>query len=173
MRQRRYTTTLARLAGSAATALAVMASATAAPSPSSAARPAITQRAATAVLDARTGPLMADGPAPDLDYWLMVNVSAQVKTIRACGWLSDQAWHCTSWYTATVTGVNGYQYTYVGWPSQWRRGKIAVYWNGGGPGKQDQCNTNSAYIGYLWDGDKDAVALGLAGHYAGPGNPEC
>lgn len=170
MKQRRHATTLA---GSAATVLAVVAGATATASPASAARPAITQRAAAAVLDARTGPLVADGPVPDLDYWLMVNVSAQVRTIRVCGWLPDQAWHCTGWYTATVTGVNGYQFTYVGWPSQWRRGRIAVYWNGGGPGKWDQCNTNGAYNGYLWFGDKNAVALGLGGHDVGPGNPEC
>lgn len=165
----------ALLAVAAATALAIAASPATAPSYDSA-------RTASVLLPERTAPMLVDstqplvavdGPKPNLDYWLAVNISSGVHSFKVCGWLTDQRWSCTGWYTGyNIAPAPGIFVGRVG-NHEWRRGKIEVEWNEGGRGKWDQCNTNGAYTGYLYFGQRDYVALGSGNKFVGPGNPEC
>jgi len=113
---------------------------------------------------------------PTEPYWLNVFFKSSVTTFQVCGY-HPNGYRCTapktvpkeeSAYSSFHIGGNKYS---------WDLGQITIGWNGGGPGRNDTCNTNGAWHGY-W-------AAGTSGHESayltGPGNdtpigngvPEC
>jgi hypothetical protein len=93
-----------------------------------------------------------DTEAPAQPYTLGIKVSSYVEAFHVCGWHPVNTWRCTaqiknpfyrtgldSWYDSNVGG--NYR--------SWDRGQVDVYWNAGGKGSWDTCNTNGAYYGYL------------------------
>jgi hypothetical protein len=91
--------------------------------------------------------------------------------IRVCGWHPPDTWRCTN----SRTGLSENKIYY--WPNiggnhrSWDRGVVDVYWNGGGPGNWDTCNTNGAYLGYLHS--SHYLILGSSSSTVGPGQPQC
>jgi hypothetical protein len=120
----------------------------------------------------------ADTEAPGQPYTLGVKISSYVEAFHVCGWHPTNTWRCTaeiknplfrlaagSWYDSNVGG--NYR--------SWDRGQVDVYWNAGGPGSWDTCNTNGAYSGYLASeynvvltGNKKGIIIG-GGPGTGPG----
>lgn len=128
--------------------------------------------AAVARVDAATRAVTTYGPQPDLTYQLGVTLKAGVNSFRVCGWLPDQSWHCTGWYTGySIAPAPSVFVGNVGGPL--RRGKMMVSWNGGGPGRWDVCNTNGPWDGYDYFGSPGYVVLGTGSDPVGQGNPEC
>jgi|HubBroStandDraft_1064217.scaffolds.fasta_scaffold17897_1 hypothetical protein len=93
-----------------------------------------------------------DNTPPAQPYSLAVEVSSHVQTFHVCGWHPTNAWRCTKTYSnpgyyspglgdTTIFSIGGNH-------RSWDRGTIDVYWNKGGAGSWDTCNTNGDYDGY-------------------------
>jgi hypothetical protein len=92
-----------------------------------------------------------DNAKPGQPYWLDIAFKGSVKSYQACGSHPGNVYRCTvytkkpssdpagSW-TANHVGGNKYS---------WDTGPITIRWNGGGPGKNDICNTSGAYYGSI------------------------
>jgi hypothetical protein len=99
---------------------------------------------------------------------------------HVCGYHGTGTWRCT----ASETGLNKGS-TYLVWKiggnyRSWRRGLTEVYWNGGGAGNWDQCNTNGAYsgfAGYYYSSNGTYYPANSPNYVwlqpVGPGDPTC
>jgi len=102
-----------------------------------------------------------DTAAPAQPYWLNIYFKESVYSYQVCGWHPTNEWRCTAHDTDSLVSspnlirhVGGNKYS-------WDRGTIDIYWNGGGAGHWDTCNTNGAYNGqaYLGQSGHDSVSL--------------
>jgi hypothetical protein len=122
---------------------------------------------------ANTRPDITADPAEP--YWLNIAFKASVTNWQVCGW-HPAGYRCTATQTIgkqtspfSVLHVGGNNYS-------WDLGQITVYWNGGGPGHNDTCNTNGAWHGVWYPGDsghESAMLTSTYGGYIGDGVPEC
>jgi hypothetical protein len=124
------------------------------------------------------GAAIPDSPVPNLHYSLGMTIGPGVSKFHVCGYHLNGAWRCTN----EITGLDKSS-IYSAWNigrnvESWQRGATDVYWNNGGAGNWDTCNTNGAYIGgtgfYLkttgvWVSSPYYVWLSPVG----PGHPEC
>jgi len=111
---------------------------------------------------------VADGSVPDQPYSLAA-VFTGVSKIQVCGWHPTNDWRCTAYKTG-LNKKDTYVWSNIGGNHKsWDRGAIDVYWNGGGAGNWDTCNTNGDYLGHFDSGDPYYVILSPVG----PGHPEC
>jgi hypothetical protein len=86
-------------------------------------------------------------------YTLGLLVSPYVYSFHVCGWHPTNTWRCTP----TRYNPNYLEYAYYdanvgGNKWSWNKGAVDVYWNKGGKGSWDTCNTNGDYWGYLASG---------------------
>jgi len=120
-----------------------------------------------------------DASTPNLNYSLGMTIHG-VSKFHVCGWHGTGTWRCT----ASLTGFNKND-TYLVWGiggniRSWRRGLTDVYWNNGGAGNWDQCNTNGAYdgfAGYYYSSSGVDYPYYSANYVwlqpVGPGDPTC
>jgi hypothetical protein len=116
--------------------------------------------------------------APDEPYWLSIHFKTSVSLTQVCGWHPNNRYACTPWtetyyspdgLTKSLQNVGGNQHS-------WDLGEIKVYWNGGGLGRWDECNTNGTWEGYwsyAFSGYRIAVMNSKSGGGIGNGVPEC
>jgi hypothetical protein len=103
-------------------------------------------------VDPGPGTAGPDNTAPGQPYWLNLVLKSSVHSYQVCGWHPTNTWRCTAWAapngfdSATTVGGNKHS---------WDRGVIDIYWNGGGAGHWDYCDTNGSYYG--------SVQLGRSG----------
>jgi hypothetical protein len=91
-----------------------------------------------------------DNVTPAQPYYLDLWLKNSVTSFHVCGWHPTNTWRCTPTYDTPGQKPNPFSYQDVGHNAHsWDRGTIDIYWNGGGPGHWDTCNTNGAYNGYL------------------------
>jgi hypothetical protein len=108
--------------------------------------------------------LTPDNTPPAQPYSLAVGVSNQVQSFHVCGFHPTNDWRCTRTYKNPGYNLGYPQYNIFnigGNYRSWDRGTIDVYWNKGGPGSWDTCNTNSNFSGYLLS--PNSVLLGTIG----------
>jgi hypothetical protein len=115
------------------------------------------------------------GPVPNQPYELNIIFKLSVSQYHVCGWHPGNAWRCTTeHFTAHRNGSTVNFASDVGGNGRsWDRGTLDVYWNSGGPGHRDTCNTNgtgnwaleSANSVWLWNGS--------FGNGIGNGVPTC
>jgi len=106
----------------------------------------------------------AAGPAtsaPAQPYWLNIYFKESVYTYQVCGWHPTNEWRCTAHDTDSLVSSPNLIKDVGGNKYSWDRGTIDIYWNGGGAGHWDTCNTNGAYNGqaYLGRSGHDSVSL--------------
>jgi hypothetical protein len=124
------------------------------------------------------GQITPDGSKPNLDFSLGMTIGG-VSQVRVCGYHPGGVWRCTSEmplnkdYSYLIYNIGGNV-------RSWQRGATDVYWDKGGAGSWDTCNTNGAYnglAGYLYNSNDS-----LRAHYSlnyvwlttvGPGDPTC
>jgi hypothetical protein len=111
-----------------------------------------------------------DGPVPPSRF-SMGALFTGVSKIQFCGWHPTNDWRCTITYTGFDKADSYYFYNIGGNKGSWNRGKVDVYWNGGGAGKWDTCNTNGDYNGFFSSGINGYVSVVLS--TVGPGYPTC
>jgi hypothetical protein len=113
---------------------------------------------------------------PREPYWLNIYFQSSVTKFQVCGYHPGNAYRCTG--TISVGDVaRSYSYSDVGGNKHsWDLGQITVGWDGGGPGRNDTCNTNGAWHGY-WtpgiSGYEVATLTAASGYPIGNGVPEC
>lgn len=118
-----------------------------------------------------------DNFTPSLHYSLGMFIGPGVSKFHVCGWHPGNAWRCTQ----EVTGLNKadvYGASHIGGNIRsWQRGLTEVYWNNGGPGYWDECNTNGSYLGYLGYFSSHGNFYSTPAYVwlspVGPGHPEC
>ena len=93
-------------------------------------------------------------------YSLSAVVGPTVGSYQVCGYHPPNgAWRCTPYASNACYGTNSYcrYYDVGGNIRSWNRGLIKVYWNGGGPGHWNQCNTNTSVFASSATGHRVAV----------------
>jgi hypothetical protein len=122
------------------------------------------------------GAAVPDGSVPNLHYSLGVTLHG-ISQFHVCGYHVDNAYRCTPEYTGYNKGLDYLVYRVGGNIRSWQRGQTTVYWNNGGAGNWDTCNTNGDYNGYAGYFNSPN-ALILSPNYVwlttvGPGDPTC
>jgi hypothetical protein len=97
-------------------------------------------------------------------YSLSVFAQPTVSKFQACGYHPPNgAWRCTAYQGNKCFELPMYfcRYQDVGGNIRsWNRGLIRLYWNGGGPGLRNQCNTNISVVSSSANGHRVAVSAG-------------
>jgi hypothetical protein len=120
---------------------------------------------ATGLAGLRGAPVRHDVEPYSLSVW----AGPTVSRFQACGYHPPNgAWRCTNYQgNACYSTPFSCRYGNVGGNIRsWNRGLIRLYWNGGGPGLRNQCNTNISVYSSSATGHKVAVI-------AGTGIPNC
>jgi hypothetical protein len=113
-------------------------------------------------------------------YALGIFVSPLVESFHVCGWHptntpGDNTWRCTPTRDNPNWPDSQYYDGNVGGNTDkwsWAKGTIDVYWNKGGRGSWDTCNTNGDYYGYFAS-QHEVVLNSAQGGGIGFGVPEC
>jgi hypothetical protein len=119
-----------------------------------------------------------DGSVPNLDFSLGITIGPGVSKFHVCGYHPGGVWRCTKEYTGFNKNSPDWVWQLGGNIRSWQRGQTDVYWNNGGKGSWDTCNTNGAYLGATGYWSPDLNTFDLSPNYVwlsdvGPGQPEC
>lgn len=114
-------------------------------------------------------------------YWLDIQFKTSVTTYQVCGLHIHGAYRCTAvTRTSHGTSLSKFAFHVGGNKHSWILGPISVFWNGGGPGHRDYCNTTGHWHGqWLVPGVSDnGLASARSAVLSGPGLigngvPEC
>jgi hypothetical protein len=119
-----------------------------------------------------------DNSPPNLNYSLGITITG-VSRVHVCGWHGTGTWRCTVSASSLIKS-HVYRLSKVGGNKRsWRRGLTEVYWNGGGAGNWDQCNTNGSYNGFTgYFSSTGGLHEVYSPNYVwlspvGPGHPTC
>jgi hypothetical protein len=118
---------------------------------------------------------VAPDATPSSSYWLDVWFKNSVTSYQVCGWHPINTWRCTTWdhnFVGEITSKIKSASHIGGNIRSWVRGQIDIRWNGGGPGRNDTCNTNSAFYGNP-SPSHVYILYGPGGVGIGNGVPEC
>jgi hypothetical protein len=112
--------------------------------------------------------------------WLDILFRASVNSYQVCGFHVTDVWRCTAWKGTTWVSDNKYNegYHVGGNIASWIQGDISVRWNGGGPGRWDECEVPFSFIGNGSPGADGYSSTWLYGRYSPPlgigaGVPKC